>query len=186
MLTLISVSDANNLVHNFNWHSPSWDLFIILAWLVVAVIYAFTAGRGRIINILVSVYMAKLLTLQAPFLTNAISGRLPGSLASIQQLAVFVLLFIVLFIFLGRYAFRASVDTRHMVGSLFFSLVFAILQVGLLINIIMTLLPAALQSNFSSLIQIIFVKDPASFIWLVAPLVYLIIVGKHIADTNEL
>lgn len=179
-------NQINNQIHTFNWHNPSWDLFIILAWLVVAVIYAFTAGRGRIINILVSVYMAKLLTLQAPFLTNAISGKLPNSLASLQQLVVFVLLFIVLFIFLGRYAFRASVDSRRMVGSLFFGLIFAILQIGLLINIILTLLPGAVQTDFSPLIQTLFIKDPASFIWLIAPLVYLILVGKHLSDTNEI
>jgi hypothetical protein len=189
MLVLVvsdTISQFNSQVHQFNWHNPSWDLFIILAWLVVAVIYAFTAGRGRIINILVSVYMAKLLTLQAPFLTNAISGKLPNSLASLQQLVVFVLLFIVLFIFLGRYAFRASVDSRRMVGSLFFGLIFAILQIGLLINIILTLLPGVAQADFSGLIQTVFIKDPASFVWLIAPLVYLILVGKHLADTNEI
>ena len=173
-------------IHTFNWHNPSWDLFIILAWIVVAVIYAFTSGRGRIINILVSIYIAKLLTIEAPFLTNAISGRLPSTLASLQQMIVFVILFIVLFVFLGRYAFRTSVDKRNMVGSLVLSLIFALMQIGLLINIILTLLPVNVQNSFSPLIQTIFIRGQASFVWLIMPLIYLIIVGKHIADTNEI
>jgi hypothetical protein len=179
-------SQINSQIHNFNWHSPSWDLFIFLAWLAVSVIYAFTSGKGRIINILVSVYIAKLLTIQAPFLTNAISGKLPSALASLQQLVVFILLFIILFIFLGRYAFRSSVDSRHMVGSIIFGLIFAIMQIGLLINIILSLLPVGIQNNFSSLIHTIFINNPAGFVWLIAPLIYLILVGKFISDSNEL
>ena len=179
-------NQLNNQVRTFNWHTPSWDLFIILAWLAVSVIYAFTSGRGRIINILVSVYIAKLFTLEAPFLSNALAGKLPSGLASAQQLVVFILLFIILFVFLGKFPFRTSVDSRRMVGSLFFGLIFAIVQIGLLINIILTLLPTGLQNSFSALIQTLFIKNPASFIWLIAPLIYLVFVGKYISDTNEL
>lgn len=181
----MAVSEINQLARSFNWNTPSWDLFIFLFWGVASMIYAFSAGRGRIINILISIYMAKLLVLEAPFLREAIMGKLPAALASIQQLAVFVILFLVLFIFLGRYAFRTSVDSRHF-ASIIFSLVFSILQIGLLINTVLTLLPLPLQQSFSELIQIIFIKGSASFVWLVAPLVYLIIFGKHVADANEI
>src|SRR6185369_5555176 len=148
------------LVHNFNWHTPSWDLFIILFWLVASVIYAFAAGRGRILTILMSVYMSRLIVLEAPFLSSEVGKKLHGSALSLQQLVTFSLLFIILFIFLGRYAFKTSADGRRM-SSVAFGIVFAVLQVGLLINIVLNYLPALTRSSFDPLIQLLFIKDPA-------------------------
>ncbi|MBI3231618.1 MAG: hypothetical protein HYZ51_00875, partial [Candidatus Doudnabacteria bacterium] len=116
---MVSVSETTELVKTFNWHTPSWDLFIFLFWAVASVFYAFAAGRGRIINILISVYMAKLLTLEAPFLTDAIRSRLPESVFALQQLIVFAILFVLLFVFLGRYAFKTSADHRKMASIIF-------------------------------------------------------------------
>lgn len=178
------LEETKEIITTFNWDTPSWDLFIFLFWGVSSLIYAFSAGRGRIINILISVYMAKLLVIEAPFLQDAISGQLPENLASIQQLIIFVALFLVLFILLGRYAFSTSADNRHM-RSIVFGLVFAFLQIGLLINIVLSLLPLALQESFSSLVQTVFIKDPASFIWLIIPLLYLVVLGKHLAERHE-
>jgi hypothetical protein len=75
MLALMSVTDANSLVNNFDWRTPSWDLFIFLFWGVASVFYAFAAGRGRIISLLMSLYIAKLMVYQAPWLTNAIDQK---------------------------------------------------------------------------------------------------------------
>ena len=88
------------LVRTFNWHSPSWDLFILLFWLVASVIYAFSSGRSRILTILISVYMAQLLVIQMPFLSTIASDKLGVATGTLQQLAAFVILFILLFIFL--------------------------------------------------------------------------------------
>lgn len=183
MLAVISVSDANSLVQNFNWHTPSWDLFIILIWGVASVFYAFAAGRGRIISLLMSLYIAKLLVLEAPWLTNAINGRLTGSLVGLQELVSFLLIFVVLFIFLGRYAFRTSADGRHF-ASIAFSVVFSVLQIGLLINTILIYL-AASGRTFSPLITIIFLSNYSEFIWTILPLAFLIILGRSIADPTE-
>ena len=179
------MSELLNLVKSFNWQNPSWDLFIFLFWSVASVIYAFTAGRGRIINILFSVYIAKLLTVEAPFLTQAIENKLPQSLVSTQQLVSFLVLFLLLFFFLGKFAFRTSADGRRL-GSMVFGLIFAVLQIGLLINIILGFLPSGIQDNFSELVKIIFLGRTASFVWLLVPLGYLIVLGRHVADANEI
>ena len=119
MLGVVDLNHASSLVHGFNWHSPSWDLFIILFWGVASVFYAFAAGRGRSIGLLMSLYIAKLIVLQAPWLTNAINDKLPTTLNSLQALVSFLLIFFILFILLSRYAFRTSADSRHF-GSIFF------------------------------------------------------------------
>lgn len=179
------LNNLSSLINGFDWHNPSWDLFILVAWAVISVIYAFAAGRGRIINILISVYMAKLLVIEAPFLTGAITNHLPSALLSLQQLVAFVVIFLVLFLFLGRYVFRTSADSRR-ISSILFGVIFSFIQMGLLINILLTYLPVSITGNFSNLIQLVFIKNPASFVWLVLPLIFLVFLGKFVSDVNEL
>ena len=173
------------LVRTFDWYSPSWDLFILLFWLVASVIYAFSAGRGRILTILVSVYMSQLLVKEMPFLANAVSSNLNVATGTLQQLIAFVVLFIVLFIFLGRYAFKSSADGRQF-SALGFGLVFSVLQIGLLINIIANYLPEHVQYSFSPLVQFVFLHPNASFVWLLLPVVFLIVLGRYISERNEM
>ena len=173
------------LVKTFNWHNPTWDLFIFASWVLASVFYSFAAGRGRVINILFSVYISKLLVLQAPFLTQGLTDKLPSSLASLQQLAAFVAIFLVLFLLLGRYVFKTSVDHRQ-VSSMLFGLVFSFLQIGLLINIVLNYLSLDVLNNFSPLIRVIFVQNPMTFVWLVLPVVYLIVLGKFVGDSSEI
>jgi hypothetical protein len=180
---VIDLNHANLLVRNFNWHSPSWDLFIFLFWGVASAFYAFSTGRGRIISLLMSLYISKLLVLQAPWLSNALNQKLPGTLSGIQQLVSFLIIFVILFVLLSRYAFRTSADGRHF-GSIFFTLAFAVLQIGLLINTILNYL-APSSGTFSPLVSLIFISSTANFIWLIAPLIYLIILGRSIADPTE-
>jgi hypothetical protein len=180
---MVSVSDAGNLIHNFNWHSPSWDLFIFLFWGVASMFYAFAAGRGRSISLLFSLYISKLLVLQAPWLSNLINQKLPGSFGGLQELVSFLLIFLLLFIMLSRYAFRTSADGRHF-GSIPFTLVFAFLQMGLLISTVLTFL-AASGKTFSALVELIFLGSAAGFVWMLLPLAFLIILGRSVADPTE-
>jgi hypothetical protein len=170
-----------HLISTFNWHSPSWDLFILLFWLVASVLFAFAAGRGRMLLILVSTYMAQLLVIKAPFLANLVSDKVSVASGTFAQLGAFVILFLIFFIFLGRYAFRSTMDGRQILA-LPFTLVFTVLQVGLLINIIISYLPDYIQNSFSPLISFLFLHPNAGFIWLLLPIVFLIIIGRFIAD----
>jgi hypothetical protein len=172
------------LVRTFNWHSPSWDLFILLFWLVASVIYAFSSGRGRILSILVSTYMSQLLVREMPFLGQVAGDRLHVATGTLQQLAAFVVLFVVLFFFLGRYAFKSSVDGKHFSGILFV-LVFSFLQVGLLINIVLHYLPDYVQNAFSPMITFLFLHPYSNFIWLLLPVVFLIALGRFLSDRTE-
>ncbi len=178
------ISQIQFLIHTFNWHSPSWDLFILAFWLVASVLFAFSSGRGRMLTILVSTYMSQLLVIKTPFLSHAVSDKLHISMSSLSELGAFVILFLIFFIFLGRYAFRTSVDGRQ-IYALPFTLVFSILQVGLLINVVIGYLPDYVQNSFSPLIQFVFLHPNAGFIWLVLPVLFLIFTGRFLADQTE-
>lgn len=177
-------SEIQFLISTFNWHSPSWDLFILLFWVVASVLFAFAAGRGRMLTILISTYMSQLLVIKAPFFSNLVADKLNVGAASLSQLGAFVILFLVFFVFLNRYAFRTSVDGRQ-IYTLPFALVFSVLQVGLLINVIMAYLPEHVQNSFSPLIQFVFLHPNASFIWLLLPVIFLIFTGRFLADQSD-
>lgn len=181
---MFSFSDIQVLISTFNWHSPSWDLFILLFWVVASVLFAFAAGRGRMLTILVSTYMSQLLVLQAPFFSDAVSNKFNIGMGTLAQLAAFAILFSVFFVFLSRYAFRSSIEGRQILA-LPFVLIFTILQVGLLINIIISYLPDHVQNSFSPLIQLLFLHTNAGFIWLLLPVVFLIAAGRFLSDSSD-
>lgn len=174
-----------SLLKGFNWTSPSWDLFIFAAWIGVAVFYAFAAGRGRVLAVLISIYIAKLLASEVPLLTELAHKFAKGNLAEYGSLLVFVILFLGLFFFLSKYAFRTSVDGRH-IGSLVFTTIFALLQMGLLINLILGFLPVSTKESFSPLIQFAFIQSSAHFFWLLAPIAFLVVLGRFVSDRTEI
>jgi hypothetical protein len=113
-----------------------------------------------------------------------VAKKLPNASLSLQQLATFAILFAVLFIFLGRFAFKTSADRRSLM-SIPLGIVFAFLQIGLLINIVVSYLPMAYKETMAPLLQFLFIKDPASFVWLVLPVVFLIVLGRFISERSE-
>lgn len=177
--------EFEDLLKAFNWHTPSWDLFIILFWLVASVIYSFSAGKGRLLSILVSVYMAKLLVLEAPFISTLVNQKLDIVTQSLQQLATFTVLFFILFFSLSKYGFRTTAEGRG-AGSFVFGTIFSVLQVGLLLNIVMGFLPHTVREGFSPLVSLLFIGSTANFVWLVLPIAFLVILGKFVSHRAEL
>ncbi len=170
----------NSLLQSVNFHNPSWDAFIFLFWIIVSIFYSFSAGRGRIITILVSVYMSELLVIQAPFLTEAVVSKF-GLAAYLGRLITFLALFAFFFLVLSKFVFRTSVENRGF-SSWFFSLIFALLQVGFLISVILSFLPPEIKASFAPLVNFIFVSQTAQFVWLLLPMLFLVLIGRHVSD----
>ncbi len=157
-------------------HNPTWDAFILLFWIIVSIIYSFSAGRGKIISILVAVYMSELIVIQAPFLGNGAAQHLNVALY-IGRLVVFLVMFLVFFLVLSKYVFRTSLEHRGM-SSWLFSFLFALLQVGFLISVVLSFLPIATQQTFSTSIQTLFITSTAQFVWLLLPMIFLVVAGR--------
>jgi hypothetical protein len=173
-----------SILHTVNFHNPSWDAFIFFVWLIASLLYSFSAGRGRIISILIAVYMAELLVIQAPFLSNAVESQLGGAVY-LGRLITFLVLFAFLFMVLSHFVFRTSVENRGF-SSWFFSLIFAILQIGFLISVILSFLPLEIKNNFAPLVKFVFISPTASFAWLVLPIVFIVMLGRHLSDHRHM
>lgn len=176
-------SEYNSLLSSINFHNPSWDAFIFFFWIVASLIYSFSAGRGRIISILVAVYMGELLTIQAPFLIKFLGDRGNVDLY-FSQLIIFLVSFAFFFWVLSKFVFRTSFDGRRG-GGVIFSTIFSFLQVGFLISVILSFLPPSVKENFAPLIKMVFVTPTAAFVWLLLPIVFLILIGRHVTDRAE-
>ncbi len=180
MLADMNQIPYTSLLHSVNLANPSWDAFIILFWIIVSIIYSFSAGRGRIISILMSVYMSELIVIQAPFLSAAVQGKF-GLAVYLAKLIVFLVLFAFFFLVLSKFVFRTSVETRGFT-SWIFSLLFAFLQVGFLVSVILSFLPPDIKMTFSQLVNFLFVSQTAQFVWLLLPIAYLVVLGRTISD----
>jgi hypothetical protein len=173
-----------SLVKTFNWHSPSWDLFIFLAWIVLAVGYAFAAGRGKAVGLFLSICLGQLVVVHAPVLSGVVAGRAPG-LANYASLLVFGVVTIVSLLTLNRFVFRSSVDGKDFSGILYTS-IFGLLQVGLLVQTVLSYLPLGVQNNLHPLLRALFLTQYAGLVWLLLPLVCLVIVGRMLAERSEM
>jgi hypothetical protein len=165
----MSSGDITGYIANFDWNNPSWDLFIVLFFLIGAFLYGVSLGRDRIIVILVSIYIALALVHHTPFIGSTAEIAIEGGFAF--QLTAFLGLFLVLFFLLSRSALSRTIAARDSHGRWYQVFIFGIFHVGLMTSIVLSFLPAEFLDKFSWLTQQIFVSDIGKFFWLFAPLV---------------
>ncbi len=174
-----------DFITSLNWAAPTWDLFVVLFFVVAAFLYGLSLGRNRIIVILVSIYMALAIVNTAPYL-NDFSAEISYNNASIFKFTVFVGIFIVLFFLLSRGALLRTIASGDSNGSWWQSIVFSFFHVGLILSILMSYLPKEiLEANLSAGMRNLFVSDPAKFFWLVTPIVIMVMIRKKKKPEDE-
>jgi hypothetical protein len=164
----ISAQSAVDLVSAVNWQKPTWDLFILLFFLVSAFVYGVSLGRERIFAIMVSIYMALAVVATLPNVPSTQS-------LFVVQAATFLGIFFVLVIVLSRSSLLKSNDEK---SSMLQGLIFSVLHVGLLISVTLSYLPKDATKDFSELTQILFLRQPALFLWVIAPILAAVIFGR--------
>lgn len=153
-----------------DWSTPTWDLVILLFFIISVLIYSFTLGRDRIVAIMISTYISLAVTTNLPFMTELTEminsfGRLTFQISS------FLIVFILLFFMLSRGSVIQGFS--NISGSWWQVIIFALLQVGLMASIIMSFLPEVALNYFSDYTKTIFVSDVGKFVWLVLPILAL-------------
>lgn len=164
----ITLQSATNLVSTVNWQKPTWDMFIILFFLISAFVYGVSLGRERIFAIMVSIYMSLAVVATLPDIPSTQS-------LFVVKSATFLGAFFVIVILLSRSALFQTSDEK---GSMAQGLLFSILHVGLLISATLSFLPKEATKEFSELTQILFLRSPALFLWVIAPILVTSIFGR--------
>ena len=170
--------DVMDYASNFDFSNPSWDLFIVIFFVVGSLLYGFSLGRTRVIVLLVSMYIALAIANSAPYLNQLnFSTKINIENWGTLKITTFVGMFVMLFFVLSRSALIKSIndDTQ---GKWWQILLFSFLQVGLLISIILSYLPHNVSGNLAALTQNVFASEAGRLAWLVLPVFAMMLVRK--------
>ncbi|MBL7021789.1 hypothetical protein ISR92_00455 [Patescibacteria group bacterium] len=173
----IATTQLTEEVSTLGWASPSWDIMLILFFIVAAVVFSMSFGRRRVIVLLFSIYISLAVVNTLPYLENIFSSNWIDKLFAVK-IAVFLSVFIGLFTFLNK-----SALLRYMRGSSQYTpswqiMALSLLYTGLLISLTLSFLPAYLVEYLSFFTKSVFVSEGAQFFWIVAPILTLGLIKK--------
>lgn len=184
----VSLSNTTNTVQSYvatvNWSQPTWDVFIVLFFIIAGFLYGLSLGRDRIIVILVSIYMALAVVNTAPYLANVTAEIGVSSLFAVK-ISTFIAVFIALFILLSRSALLSTIASSDSHGSWWQVLLFSFLHVGLLTSITLSFLPESALDKLAPLTRTLFATQFANFLWILAPIVAMIILKGGAAERKR-
>ncbi|MCR4314700.1 MAG: hypothetical protein NUV84_05685 [Candidatus Uhrbacteria bacterium] len=173
-----------NAVNSVNWLQPTWDLFIILFFVVASLIYGVSLGRDRIIVILVSIYIALAIVNYIPFLTGVSTAEVSVNDTFALRVSIFLGIFILLFFFLSHSALmKVFGHGASAQGKFWQVMIYSFLHVGLLISVTLSFFPADLANVLSPLSQTLFMSDIARAVWVTLPVVAMAVFGT--GDKND-
>jgi hypothetical protein len=176
--TVNAAGQSANFLQHIDWTRPTWDLFIILFFVVAAFLYGLSLGRDRIIVILVSIYMSLAIVEHTPFLkSEGFQHALNGVVSQffVFQISAFIFLFIVLFLIISRSALLKTIAASDSPGPWWQVMLYSILHVGLIVSIILSYLPKeTVDSVLAPLTRQVFTTPLAQSAWILAPIVAMI------------
>lgn len=165
---------AASFAQALNFSAPTWDVFILLFFVVASVLYGFALGRDRVAMLLIAIYMALAVVGNAPYLDELQTRVVAGNIFAFQ-ITTFLGLFLLLFFFLSRSALhRTFGGGAH--GSWWQTLLFSFLHVGLLLSIVLSFLPATAIARLLPTTRLLFTTDLARFLWIVLPIIAMFLV----------
>ncbi len=161
--------DFGAMLQSINWNNPSWDLFLILFFVIGALFYGISLGRDRITVIMVSIYMALAVVNYAPFLTT-FNADVQINNAFSFRIVAFLGLFVLLFFFLSQSALLKSFGSESY-GKLWQVVIFSVIHVGLLLSVTLSFMPESMLASLSPVSHQLFIADAAKAVWITLPIV---------------
>lgn len=158
-----------------NFATPSWDLFIVLFFVVAVFLYGLSLGRDRVLVILVSIYMALAVINTAPYL-DSFTAEFSLNNQSIFKVTIFLGIFLIIFFLMSRSALRNTIASADVSGRWFHVLIFSFFHVGLLLSVTLGYLPEDIVQHISENMRELFISEQARFFWLVTPVVAMVMI----------
>lgn len=172
-------AESANFLQHIDWTRPTWDLFIILFFIVAVFLYGLSLGRDRIVVILVSIYMSLAIVEHAPYINSESFQNAINNIVNqffVFQISAFLILFIALFFILTRSALLKTIASSDSPGPWWQVLIFSTLHVGLIVSIILSYIPPeTVESVLAPLTRRVFTTEFAQFVWIVGPVLAMIV-----------
>ena len=173
------LNNLNSTIAGFDFSVPTWDLFIILFFLVSALVYGLILGRDRIILMLISVYIGLAVLRSNPFLEQIIPKHYGPNNIFVFKISLFIGVFVVLFFFLSRSSVLRALAKSDAPGGWLQVIVFSVLQVGLLISITLSFVSPEYYGQLSKFSKDFFLGPEAEFFWIIAPILAMAFLGRR-------
>ena len=172
----LDTSQVSTYLSNTNWLTPSWDLFIILFFVVSSLIYGLSLGRDRILVMIVAIYMSLAVVKYVPFITE-FNANISVNDTFALRVSVFLGAFIVVFFLLSQSALLKAFGQSAEQGTWWQVAAFSILHAGLLISVTLSFFPADTSPWLSPLTRTMFTSDWAKTVWALTPIAALVAFG---------
>jgi len=179
--TVIDTEQAARYLSAINWLQPSWDMFIVLFFIVASLIYGVSLGRDRVIVLLVAIYMSLAVVKYVPFITD-FNASVSLNDAFALKISIFLGLFILVFFFLSQSALLKTIGANAEQGTMWQAVLFSIFHAGLLISVTLSFFPQETGGYLSPLINQLFVSDAARATWVILPVAAMAILGRGKSD----
>lgn len=166
------VAFAQAFTDTTNSMNITWDILLVVIFIIGSLIYAFLIGKKQIVTMLVSIYMALAITVFFPYYSS-IAAKTSISIP-ILQISIFAGITIISSLLFIRSKFRYLLD-KHEKMNIVPRLIMSVIQVGLLIVIIVFFLPESFSAGLRTWTQYIFVTPTARFLWITLPMISLVL-----------
>jgi len=178
------MSAVVSFLTSLNWAHPTWDIFILLFFVVGALLYGLSLGRDRVIVILVGIYMALAVVTNAPALST-LNLAMNLNENYVLRITFFLGIFVIVFFLLSRSALLKTIGRSGAPGSWWQTIVFSILQVGLLISVTLNFLPREMTQGLTDVTKTIFMSDQGRSAWLILPIAFMILAPTQRDNRQE-
>ena len=170
---------ARDFLANFNIGSVSgWDLFIVLIFLIAVLVYGFFLGRNRMIILLLGSYFSLAIVQVIPW-TRLLAlewlgiGEVPSASLPIMIFLGIILLF---YFLIPRSILSSTLRIRKRGDASWLQLfILSAVQIGLLLMVIISFLPAEESANLGPLIKKLFLGPEARFVWIALPILTMVL-----------
>ncbi len=169
--------DILSVINSVNWTTPSWDLFVVIFFVMAIFLYGFTLGKDRIIVIMLSTYITLALIKGMPASASDFLASIKIGNSPIGESGIFLGVVVILFFLLSR-SITASIFEGGNRGSWGEIIILGFLQVGLLMSVLISFLPSEIIGGLSPFIKSVFADDTARSIWLIAPILAVAIFSR--------
>jgi hypothetical protein len=152
---------------------PSYGTLLIAVFAILALISTLRQGRGGVVLNIISLYMTIAVTNFLPFLNLEIHGFKVENYP-LMKVGIFVVIFLLINLFLSHSSL-GCLDTGR--STLLSTIVLSLLASGLLISAVAVMLPPNLKNELTGIAQIVFVNELARFAWVLAPIIFIVLIG---------
>lgn len=158
--------------------TASWNWIMVLIFLGAALVYGLSMGRNRLITVTLGVYLSYILAKSIPWRELSFLETKNGAPDSTVQIFIFAALILAFYFAIPHSALKSALRMGGRGrGRWWQIMILSILQIGLILSLAISFLPAKTVTAVSPLAQRVLTDAIARFLWLLLPILAMMFLG---------